>query len=297
MRRLLIALTVCALAGCALVGCGSAKRGAPIGLPAKPPASASSHFALVVMENREYGDIVGNADFPFTNRLLRSSALATDYHAITHPSLPNYISLLAGDTFGIGSDCTDCSVRASSLLDQLDAARVGWRAYMEGLPRPCFAGASAGGYAKKHNPFLYFANRTCKEVYPYPRLASDLRARRLPSFLWISPNVCDDGHDCSSRTADSFLAGLVPSLVGGLGPRGVLAIAWDEGTSDAGCCGLARGGRVPLILTGPGARAGVRIGTPASHYSLLAMIEDRFHLAHLRGAACPCTPSLAAALR
>ncbi|GAC1437267.1 MAG: alkaline phosphatase family protein [Solirubrobacteraceae bacterium] len=292
MRTVLIAAASLVLAGCA-----GARPGASIGLPQRVLPSPGSHFALVVMENREYGDVIGGHSAPFLNGLLPRAALATDYHAIAHPSLPNYIALLAGDTLGINSDCTDCSVRGPSLLDQLEAARTRWRAYMEGLPAPCFGGADAGGYVKKHNPFLYFAGRPCTGVLPYTALARDLRERRLPPFAWISPNLCDDGHDCATRTSDRYLAGLVPSLLGGLGPHGVLAIVWDEGTSDAGCCGRARGGHVPLVLLGGGVRAGARVGSPVDHYSLLRLIEDRFGLPHMRGAACPCTPTLSGLLR
>ena len=63
-------------------------------------------------------------------------------YAITHPSLPNYLALTGGSTFGIDSDCTDCRVpSATSLADQLSAAHLSWKAYMEDLPHACYRGA------------------------------------------------------------------------------------------------------------------------------------------------------------
>jgi len=296
-----VALLVCL----ALAACGSAASpGAPLALPKSPaqvPRSQQSHFVVIVLENRELGEVIGSASAPYINSLARTGALATDYHAIAHPSLPNYISLLAGDPLGITSDCTECRVSGVALPEQLEAAHLRWRAYMEGMPQPCYMGASsAGGYAKKHDPFMYFPQiagnpARCRNVVPLTQLSGDLRGKRLPAFAWISPNLCDDGHDCGEEFTDRFLAHLVPDLVAGLGPHGVLALVWDEGSSNSGCCGQAAGGRVPLLLVGPSVRAGYRIATPADHYSLLALIEDEFGLRRLRGAACRCTPSLAGA--
>jgi phospholipase C len=257
---------------------------------------------VIVLENRELDEVIGSGSAPYVNALARRGTLATGYHAITHPSLPNYIALLAGDPLGIESDCTECQAHGATLVDQLEHAHIGWRAYMEGMPSPCYSGASAGGYAKKHDPFMYFSQiagspARCRRVVPLTALAGDLRRGALPAFAWITPNLCDDGHDCANSSTDRFLAHLVPYLLRGLGPHGVLAVVWDEGTTDSGCCGLAAGGRVALILAGPRVRAGYRLSTPADHYSLLRLIEDSFGLSRMRGAACTCTPSLNAAFR
>ena len=108
------------------------------------PAGRPQHIAVVVMENHEYGDIIGSRAAPFINSLARRYALATQMYGITHPSLPNYLALTGGSTFGISSDCTDCNVGAASIVDQLQSRHLTWRAYLEGLPRPCFQGADAG---------------------------------------------------------------------------------------------------------------------------------------------------------
>jgi phosphatidylinositol-3-phosphatase len=253
--------------------------------------------AVIVMENKEYGDVIGSAAAPFINGLARRYALARGMYAATHPSLPNYLALTGGSTFGINSDCTVCSVGATSIVHQLERTHVSWKAYMEGLPHPCFTGASAGDYAKKHDPFAYYTrivhNRAwCAHVVPLTELSADERGRALPRFIWITPNLCHDMHDCSVATGDRFLSSLVPPLLRSLGARGVLFITWDEGASDSGCCRLASGGHIATIVAGPGAKRGARLDTPTDHYSLLQTVEDLLGLRRLRGAACGCTASL-----
>jgi hypothetical protein len=264
---------------------------------AKLAAGAPRHIAVIVMENKEIGDVVGSHSARFINQLAARSALAEQMYGISHPSLPNYLALTGGSTFGISSDCTSCSVRSSGLAEQLEGAHVSWKAYMESLPYPCFRGAGAGDYAKKHDPFLYYARiagdpARCRKVVPLSRLSADERSGRLPRFVWITPNLCHDMHDCDVAIGDRFLAGLVPPLLNALGPRGLLFLTWDEGSSDNGCCRLAAGGHIATIVAGSLARAGARLRTPTDHYSVLQTIEDLLRLARLRGAGCPCTPSL-----
>lgn len=302
------ALAVAALASSSLAGgCGAAHRAGPVQRTPSPVARAGggppSHIALIVLENKEYAELIGARAAPYINRLASTWALARNLYAITHPSLPNYLALTGGSTFGIDSDCTDCSVRATSIVDQLERAGLTWKAYMEGLPHSCFTGAaSAGDYAKKHDPFAYYTRvvgdrARCRRIVPLSELAADERAGRLPDLIWITPNLCHDMHDCSVATGDRFLAQLVPPLLGALGPRGLLILTWDEGTSNDGCCRLASGGRVPAILAGGVARPGARLNTPADLYSVLQTVEDLLGLARLRSAACPCTPSLEPLLR
>jgi hypothetical protein len=261
-----------------------------------------AHIAVIVMENEEYGDIIGQRQTPYVNSLARRYGLATQMYGTSHPSLPNYLAMTGGTTAGIDSDCTDCSVRGGGLAGQLQARRISWRGYMEDLPHPCFLGASAGDYAKRHDPFVYYTRivhdpARCRNVVPLARLYSDERAQALPRFIWITPNLCHDMHDCGPPTGDRFLAHLVPPLLGALGRNGLLVITWDEGTSDDGCCRLASGGHVATILAGAAARPGAGLSTPTNHYSVLQTIEDLLGLPRLRGAGCSCTPSLAPLLR
>jgi len=288
-------------------GCGSsASRQGSVQTVASPAATlrggSPAHIAVIVMENEEYGDIIGSRQTPFLNALARRYALAQGMYATTHPSLPNYLALTGGSTFGITSDCTDCTVHASGLAEQFAAAHVSWKGYMEDLPHPCFTGPGSGAYAKKHDPFMYYVPLAtdpaqCHRVVPLSQLAADEARNALPRFIWITPNLCHDMHDCPPVTGDAFLARLVPPLLSRLGTRGLLFITWDEGSTDDGCCRLASGGHIATIVAGPGARAHAHMTTRADQYSILQAVEDLLRLRRPRGAACACTPSLVPLLR
>src|ERR1700741_4049683 len=130
------------------------------------------------MENHGYDEIIGAADAPYLNKLAARCGVAANYVSVSHPSLPNYLALTGGSTFGITSDCTDCTVNASGLAEQLAGAPLSWKAYMEDLPHPCYTGAGSGEYAKKHDPFMYYTPLStnpaqCNRVVPLSQLASD----------------------------------------------------------------------------------------------------------------------------
>jgi hypothetical protein len=249
------------------------------------------------MENKSYEDVIGSGDSPYVKSLAKRFALPKSHYGVRHPSLPNYLAMIGGDTFGITDDCTSCHVGARNLVDQLHGAGRSWKAYMQGMPRACYQGASSGSYAKKHNPFMYFDDirnnsRRCKKVVPYGRLSGDLKKGHLADFSFISPDLCADTHDCPVRTGDRFLKGIVPAILHELGPRGILIVTWDEGTTDRGCCGVAHGGRIATIVAGPDVRAGAQGSGSSTHYSTLRTIEDAFGLAHLRHAGDAGTKSL-----
>lgn len=296
---ILLASTTVALA---LACCGgSAPATAPVPRLSAVAASRASHVVVLVMENKELPTVIGSSEAPYVARLARRYALATHFYGVAHPSLPNYLALTGGSTFGITSDCTDCRIHATSIVDQFERVGISWKAYMEGLPHPCFRGASAGGYAIKHDPFIYYTDvsasaRRCRRIVPDRQLEGDLAHGRLPDFAWITPGLCNDTHDCSVGTGDRYLSRLVPALLRALGPHGMLILTWDEGDSDAGCCGgLAAGGRIATIIAGPDVRRGARPSAAYSHYSTLRTIEDAFGLPPLREAALPQTRPLDAA--
>lgn len=296
-----LAATALALQSCAGHGVIRKPTQSRPSAPARVSGGAPAHVAVLVMENAEYGDVIDQTDARFITDLAHRYALATQDYAITHPSLPNYLALTGGRTFGITSDCTSCSVPGGGLAGQLQRHQITWTAYLEGLPHACFQGGSSGEYAKKHDPFLYYRQITsgpgCSHVLPFTSLHAAIRSGRLPRFVWITPNMCHDMHDCSVHEGSAFLQSLVPGLLRAMGPRGLLFLTWDEGTSDDGCCRLARGGHVALIVAGGAARSGARLSTPVDHYSVLQTVEDLFGLPRLGGAACGCTPSLQPLLR
>jgi hypothetical protein len=271
------------------------------GTPGSALAPRDLRIAVIVMENKEASQILGNSKAPYLNRLAQENAYASRWYGIRHPSLPNYLALLGGSTFGVTENCADCIQDARSLPDQLDAAGLSWRAYMEGVPRPCFTGKSNGRYAKKHNPFVYFKPivndpARCARIVGIDQLAADEKAG-LANFVFITPDLCSDTHDCGVDTGDHFLARTVPPLLTALGPNGLLVVTYDEGDSDTGCCTKAEGGQVFTVFAGPHAKQHARVDDQLNHYSLLRTIEDLFGLDHLGDAACDCTKNASGLLR
>jgi len=264
--------------------------------PAPPPAPAAvpsfSHVFVIVMENHEYNSVIGNPAAPYTNGLLSSYGVATNYYAASHPSLPNYLALTAGSTFGVDSDCTTCFVSATNIADQVEASGRSWKAYMEDMPAPCYKGASSGNYAMKHNPFMYYNDirnnpvRCAAHVAPFTQFWGDMSGGQLPNFVWITPNMCNDTHDCPVGSGDAWLRSVVPTITGSAAFRngGVLFITWDEGSTNAACCSGSWGGHVATLVIAPNAKSGFRSGAAENHYGLLRTIEDGFHLSHLAAA-------------
>jgi phosphatidylinositol-3-phosphatase len=253
---------------------------------------AVSHVVLVVEENHEFGQIIGSRQAPFLNRLATEGTLLTRYYAIAHPSLPNYIALVAGDPLGIHNDCRTCHRHGRSLVDQLQAAGISWKAYYQGLPAPCSAAASAGAYVKKVDPFLHLDSvrsspLRCRRVVPLIQLSADLKRGRLPRFSMVAPDLAHDMHSGSIRQADTFLHRLDRQLLAAPPRRNgmLLIVTFDEGRSDHGPHGRPGGGHVATIVVGPGVPVGARDPTPYDHYALLRSLERRFGLRPLRHAA------------
>jgi hypothetical protein len=276
----LVAVAAAAVGGIALAHDGDGRA---------PRVTRRSHVVVLVMENKERATVLGSAGAPYLTRLARSYGQAADSFGVRHPSLPNYIALVSGSTQGITSDCTSCRADAPNVADQLERAHRGWKAYLEGLPSPCARPRAAGRYAKKHDPFAYDdaiarAPSRCRRRVPLSRLAGDIRHDRLPDFAFIAPDLCHDTHDCSVAAGDRFLAGLVPELLPALGPHGWLVVTYDEGASDAACCGDPGGGRIPTVVAGPDVRRGAVMYRPLDHYGVLRSIETAFHLPKLAAA-------------
>ena len=254
--------------------------------PGKGRAPAFTHVVVVFFENKEYDSVIGSPSAPTFNSFARRYALLTNSYAVTHPSLPNYLAFVSGSTQGITDDCHDCVVDAPNLVDSLEKAGLGWKTYAEGLPSPGFTDYEAGKYVKKHNPFMYFKNvldnrNRLARVVPYDQLATDLGRGKLPKFSLVIPDLCNDIHDCSVATGDTWLKGFLGQLVGNpLMKGGVIFITFDEGKSDE-----RGGGHISTIVVGSTVDRGVRSAQPVTHYSVLRTIEDAWGLPRLGASA------------
>lgn len=308
--RILTVVSLLLLAGVAgaftLRHDSEANTAVPVVGPADPASvlPRPARVAVLVLENRSYGQVIGSPRAPFLNRLARRYSLATRYYALAHPSLPNYIALTGGQTYGIRTDCNTCDTGHRNLLNQLDRAGIGWRAYFEGLADRSELIARTTQYDPHYNPFAYFeriegSTWARARIGNFADLRRDLARRRLPRFSWIAPDVFHDGHNGSLREADRVASHLVPGVLRALGPRGVLYLLWDEGPNSdlRGTGDSPGGGRVVLIAAGGAARRGARISVRANHYALLRMIEANFGLPALGKAGLPSTPLLSGLLR
>ena len=242
-------------------------------------AAAPLHVFIVVMENSSAAQALAQ---PYTASLARTYGQLTGYHAVAHPSLPNYLALTSGTTWGITDDGWHVLPR-QGIGDQLDAAHLSWRAYMQDLPADCRT--NAGDYAVKHDPFAYYGGDCPSQVVPFTSLRSDLAGADPPHFIWITPNLCEDTHNCPSSEGDQWLATVVPEIQASSAWRngGLLFITWDE---DRG----ATGNRVATLVISPT----LRPTDPAAaydHRSLLATVEDRLGLPRLAPVAS--TPAIA----
>ncbi|MGH7762272.1 MAG: alkaline phosphatase family protein [Candidatus Dormibacteraceae bacterium] len=285
MRLVALVLAACLLSACAPKPTAQAPPtqgpsrspipGAPDPTPDPSPAAAPPHVFLIVMENRSYSQAIAST---YVSSLAAQYAIATDYHGVSHPSLPNYLALTSGTTWGIADDGFH-ALPLGGLGAQLTNAGIAWRAYMESMTNGCFQ--SPYPYALKHNPFAYYGSACPPQVVPFTQLASDL-AGNTPQFSWITPNLCNDGHDCPSSVADAWLSHMVPAILNSNAwqDAGMLVITWDEGEDSANSV------LTLIIRPNPVIHESAK---PYDHYSLLATIEDTLGVARL-GQATKATP-------
>jgi hypothetical protein len=248
------------------------RRRAVVPQPAPGIAEVRRVF-VVVLENEDLEPALLQ---PYLTSLAERGALLLNYSAITHPSYPNYIALVAGSTHGIiGSD--QVTLNVPHLGDLLDARGVSWKMYAEGYPGGCFLGVAAGSYVRRHVPFLSFADvqldpSRCARIVPAAQLDADLQNHELPRFALYVPDLNHDGHDTSVAFADASLrTRFEPLLADPNFSAGLLFIVvFDEGRS---------GGpnRVYCSFSGAGIRPGSVSFAPYDHYDLLRTIEEIFH--------------------
>jgi len=329
------------------------------------------HVFLLVLENMSYSHTFApDSSAPYlAHALPAQGALLTQYYAIGHASLDNYLALVSGQApnhetqldcptfseFRLSAPALDASGQAlgagcvypqlvRTLPDQLEQAGFTWRAYMEDMgndPRrepatcghvpvgatdPTSVARRGDQYAAKHDPFVYFHSiiddqaRCDAHVVNLARLTGDLAsAATTPNYVFITPNLCDDGHDAACVDGrkgglvaiNAFLTQWVPLILDSPAFKadGLLIITFDEadgvGREGSGaCCGEqplpgARyapgfngpgGGRVGAVLLSPFVKPGTTSSTPYNHYALLRTIEALFGLRPLGYAAAASVP-------
>ncbi len=260
----------------------------------------------ILLENHDYAEIIGSSNAPYINSLLATGVLETSYKDTIHPSLGNYLHMISGANQYPGVVDLDPTtipfpVNKPNLATQLEAANIKWRSYQESMGTPCKL-SSSGDYAPKHDPFLYFTdqqkapNNLCADTnVDYSNFAADL-ATNSYRYMWITPNLTDDGHNPSNdpvaalKTADHWMSVEVPKILASDGYKngGILFITWDEAEGRNG----DDGDKIPMIVLSPRLKSpGTQVATAMTHSSYTATIDDLFGFQRL--AAVTSDPSMA----
>jgi acid phosphatase len=259
--------------------------------PPGPPGSNSgvphaSHVVLVIEENHSYTDVIGSPAMPYFNQLASQNALATNYFADAHPSLPNYFMLTTGQTIAI-DDSFSGTVTVDTLAHELIGAGISWKVYAESLPSVGYTGADDFPYIKHHNPFVYFQDvlqnpAALQNIVPFTQFSADLSANNLPTFSLVVPNAFDDAHSCATSgcsdsdklaTADTWLKTNIDPLISSPAFQngGLLIVLFDESVFTDLQNG---GGHVAMVMAGPKVKKGFQSTTFYQHESTLRTIIE-----------------------
>lgn len=252
-------------AGGAAAAFGSAQAAQVSVVRASGSAPHASYVVAIVMENRSYNLVIGSPDAPYINKqLVPHSALMTNSHAVTHPSQPNYLALFSGSTQGITDDSCPHSLGAANAGEALLAARMTFDGYSESMPSDGYTGCYSARYARKHNPWVDFTNVPASANLVFTSFVTP-----PPTLTIIVPNLCNDMHDCSTKTGDQWLSKHVPAILKyDKTHNGLLILTWDEADPDTN-----GQNQIPTLLAGPMIAPG-KYRQGITHYSVLRTIED-----------------------
>ena len=247
------------------------------------PIPHYDHVVIVIEENTSQSTVIGNSAAPYINSLAAAGANFTQSFAITHPSQPNYLALFSGSTQGLTDDSCPHTFTSGNLGNQLVAAGFTFAGYSETMPSNGYTGCTSGtsGYARKHNPWVNFSNLATSTNLPYTSFPTDFTT--LPTLSFVIPNLCDDMHDCSLSTGDTWLKNNLDAYVTWAKTHNsLLIVTWDEDDSST------TANQVATIFAGASVKPGNYPET-INHYRVLRTLEDMYGLAAL-GSAATATP-------
>ncbi|MFG1878759.1 alkaline phosphatase family protein [Sphaerisporangium sp. NPDC049003] len=229
-----------------------------------------SHVVVVVLENHAYSQVIGSSSAPYINSLKTGGANLTQFYAETHPSQPNYYAMFSGGTQGItGDGCVTIGFSsAANLGSELIAAGKTWASYNEGLPSQgsTVCTSSGGKYAQKHNPWFGFRNVPASTAYTMAQFPTDYT--RLPTVSFVVPDLCNDMHDCSVSTGDTWLKNKLGAYATwAKSNNSLLVVTFDEDNR-------LSGNRIATVVYGQPVVPGSTSATTYNHYNLLRTLED-----------------------
>src|SRR5579864_1191926 len=269
-----------------LIAGGSAVIGLSVSAYGTSPAP---HVMVIMMENKNFSDVIGVTNQPYTNGLANTGGLATQSYSMINGSLPNYLALASGSTQNNTDNVTPAQKSfpsTSTFADQLASAGYSAKAYIENLPTDPTVTTTAQ-YEVIHNPWPYFPNTHISTV-DASSLVSDLNSASAPDFVWYTPNLTNDEDLGTVQQGDSFLSTLIPQVqaTSWYQAGGKIVITWDESNNDStGINGSSGGGRVPTIVVSAGLTAHPQVdSTPVDTEGILHSIETVFGVPGLSGA-------------
>jgi phospholipase C len=275
---------------------GAASTGFSINIATPPPpTSPFGHIFIVADENTNYADVIGNPAMPYLNSLANQYGLATQYYADIHSSLSDYFLWTTGQILTTDNNQTPLTfpVSVDNVVRELLAAGKTWKQYAESIPSVGYIGGDAigpdgGSFITRHVPLPYLTDvqnsSTQKQnIVPFTQLAADLAAGSLPNYAFITPNGCDDTHDCSLNTADTWLKANIDPLIKSaeFQKDGLLIIDFDESGND----NTNGAGRVAVVMISPFAKGGYQSTTFYQHASVLRLMLEGLGVKTLPGAA------------
>ncbi|MFE9426969.1 alkaline phosphatase family protein [Kitasatospora sp. NPDC006697] len=280
-----LAATLGVLCGLVTGATGLTTATATAATPAAATATSGvprpDHVVVVMFENTSESSIIGNSQAPYFNQLATTGADFTNSYAIEHPSEPNYLDLFSGSNQGVTNDSCPHTFAADNEGAELIAKGLSFTGYAEDLPSAGSTVCTSGDYARKHNPWVNFSNVPAADNQPFSAFPTDYT--QLPTVSWVVPNLCNDMHDCSIATGDSWLKSNLDAYVQWAKTHNSLLITTfdeDDSTTSAN--------QIATIFDGQPVKAG-SYGERIDHFSVLRTIEDMYGLPHA-GAAASATP-------
>src|SRR2546422_11659676 len=178
------------------------------------------HVFIVLEENNDYSSVTSSS-MPYLTGLAAQYGLATQYYANTHPSIGNYLDMTSGTVLTNDDSYSGSPYNVPNVFRSLIAAGKSWKGYAEDLPSTGFVDYTqieVGQFASRHFPPIYYTDvhdnpAQAQNVVPVTQFATDLANGTLPNYSFIVPNLCNDAHDCSLNTADSWLQQNIDPLV------------------------------------------------------------------------------------
>ena len=230
-----------------------------------------SNIVIVVGENQNYSTSYNSSNMPYLTSLANTYGIGVNYYSDTHPSIGNYLNLVTGNILTDDDSRTPQNFPVSLNNIALEVQQAGgtWKDYIENAPSVATCKAlNHGNYYVRHDPLQYLTtiNQEPGHFLCFGEFAQDVLLHRLPTLSWLVPNGCDDAHDCSIQTFDTWLRDVTIPLLRSsyfqAGGGGLLIIVFDENADDLSPdCettteGLGCGGQVEVVLVSPYSKRG-----------------------------------------